>query len=487
MPNDKDIFQDSATEEERRVRDMAEGSGLNNGYGKIKNSEGTDAGQDFMRTRQVLPLVLSMSLPMVLSMAVNALYNIVDSFFVAKISEEAMTALSIVYPLQNLVNAAAIGFGVGAGAAISVYLGAGKADEADREAVTSLRLSLLHGIVLAAVCIIGAKSFISCFTSDPDIISSGVIYAFIVLLFSPVITVTMVTEKLFQSAGRMTETMLSMLAGCVTNIILDPLMIFGIGIFPEMGISGAALATGIGQAVSLIIYAVINVYRSLPVRFSFLSERVSEGEKGNDRIIFRLYAVGVPAALNLALPSLMISALNAILAAWGSAYVLVLGAYYKLQTFLYLPANGIIQGIRPLVGYNYGAGESARVKKISRVTFTLSALIMAVGMLLSFLIPEKLIGLFTENAVTIENGMKALHIICFGFVFSAVSVTVSGVLEGIGKGRESLMISLTRYIVVILPAAFILSRFLGPNGVWHAFWITETAAALLSVYLRRNF
>ena len=243
---------------------------------------------------------------------------------------------------------------------------------------------------------------------------------------------------------------------------------------------GAALATGIGQTLSLLLYLVIYRLRPLPVQIHRAALCPSRA------MVRRLYAIGIPATLNLALPSLLISALNAILAAYGAVYIFILGVYYKLQTFLYLPANGIVQGMRPLIGYNYGAGEDARVRKIFRLVLLMSACIMVVGTLLCLSLPQMLMGLFTENPATIAAGTSALRIISAGFIVSAVSVTASGALEGLGKGLPSLVISLCRFLVVILPLAFVLSRLFGPLGVWHAFWLTElvSAAVAWSVYHR---
>lgn len=298
--------------------------------------------------------------------------------------------------------------------------------------------------------------------------------------FSVIIMASLSFEKLFQAVGSMKITMLSLMSGCVTNIVLDPLLIFGIGPFPVMGIEGAALATGIGQTVSLLIYLVLYALLPVPVR---LRRRYLRPE-GN--MSLRLYAIGIPAVLNLALPSLLISALNAILSAYSQVYILVLGIYYKLQTFLYLPANGIIQGMRPLIGYNFGAGEHSRVRQIYRLVLAMTCGIMVLGTVLFLVFPGWLTGLFSESAQAIRAGETALRIISAGFVVSAVSVTSSGALEGLGKGAPSLVISLFRYIILMIPAAFLLSRLLGPVGVWHAFWVTEavTAAVALAVYRR---
>ncbi len=203
-------------------------------------------------------------------------------------------------------------------------------------------------------------------------------------------------------------------------------------------------------------------------------------------MIFKLYSVGIPATLNLALPSFLISSLNAILAAYSQVYILVLGIYYKLQTFLYLPANGIIQGMRPIIGFNYGAGEDKRVKQIYYIVLFMCGAIMLLGTIICLLVPGRLIGMFTENRETIEAGTKALRIISAGFIVSAISVTSCGALEGLGKGAPSLMISLCRYVIVIIPAAFLFSRIFGADGVWNAFWIAELATAAVSVIVYKK-
>lgn len=438
--------------------------------------------QNFMKEKNILPLVLSMSLPMVVSMAVNSLYNIIDSYFVAKLSESAMTALSLVYPVQNLINAAAIGFGIGINAVIAFYLGAGDQKRADIAATLGFFLSIVHGIVLALICIPGMSLFIKSFSSQEEITRLSLLYSSRVFLFSPVITLGLSFEKLFQAVGRMKVSMFSMICGCIANIILDPLLIFGISIFPRLGIAGAAYATGIGQCITLLAYLLFYAFLRPPVKISRKSLRPDSA------VLKKLYSVGISASLNLALPSLLISSLNKILADFSGKYVLVLGVYYKLQTFIYLTANGIIQGIRPLMGYNFGAGEHRRVKKIYHTSLALNAGIMFLGTLLSWILPGRLIGLFTDQAETISIGITALHIISLGFMISAVSVTCSGALEGLGKGGPSLIISLLRYVILILPAAFFLSRVLGADGVWWAFCVTEFAAAGFSllIYRREN-
>ena len=437
--------------------------------------------QNFMKEKKILPLVISMSLPMVISMAVNSLYNIVDSYFVANISEDAMTAISLVFPVQNLMTAIGVGFGVGLNARIAFCLGANKQKEANQAATTGLILSFIHGIALMFICILGMPWFLSLYTSDKNIIEMGLIYADRAFLFSIIIMISIALEKIFQAVGRMKVSMISMMLGFVTNIVLDPLMIFGIGPFPEMVMAGAAYATGIGQSVCLLTYILFLFLRPIPISFRrknivFYKDLMSG-----------LYSVGIPATLNMALPSALISSLNGILASFSDNYVLVLGAYYKLQTFIYLTSNGIIQGIRPLVSFNYGAGEKKRVQSIFKTTLILSMCVMGVGVLLSLLIPYQMIGLFTSKKATISIGVKALHIICTGFVFSAVSVTCCGVLEALGRGIPSLLISFLRYVIIIIPAAYIFSLIAGADGVFISFPVTEIITSIAAYFIYRRY
>ena len=436
--------------------------------------------QSFMKEKKILPLVISMSLPMVISMAVNALYNIVDSFFVARISENAMTALSLVFPVQNLVASIAVGFGVGMNARIAFCLGAEDQAQADRATATGMLLSFVHGLVLTLLCLLVMPWFLSLYTQDKQTLHMGLAYANRVFLFSVVIMLGVALEKIFQAVGRMKVSMVSMLAGLIVNIVLDPLMIFGLGPFPKMGIEGAAYATGIGQSVTLLVYLLFCVFRPLPLSFSLKNITL------NGMLLQKLYAVGIPASLNMALPSVLISSLNGILAGFSEKYVLVLGAYYKLQTFIYLTANGIVQGTRPLISFNYGAGEKDRVETIFRTALGLTAGVMAVGLLLSLAIPQQLIGLFTASEETIRIGVKALRIISIGFLASAVSVTCCGALEALEKGIPSLLVSLSRYILLILPAAFLVSRLLGAEGVFYAFPLTEIGSAVFSYWIYRR-
>ena len=433
--------------------------------------------EKFMKEKPVLSLILSMSLPMVLSMLVNSLYNIVDSFFVAQISEDAMTALSLVFPVQNFINAVAIGFAIGINAAIAFYLGTEEYSRANMAATQGMVFAVIHSIVITVSVISIIPTFLRVFTSSEPVIDFGIRYSVIAFSFTFIIILGGTFEKIFQAVGNMKVTMISMMCGCIANIILDPVLIFGIGFFPAMGIEGAALATGIGQAITLAIYLVIYFVR--PIRIHISRQFLTFDKE----TAFKLYFVGIPATLNMALPSVLISALNSILSSYSEVYILVLGIYYKLQTFLYLPANGIIQGMRPLIGYNYGAGEQKRVKKIYNIVLCMSSVIMVLGTIICLLIPGQLINLFTHVPETIHTGEIALRVISAGFLVSAISVTSSGALEGLGKGMPSLIISLCRYIIIIIPSAFLFSKLFGAVGVWNAFWVAEFITAIISFFI----
>ena len=415
----------------------------------------------FMKEKPIFPLLTSMALPMVISMLVNSLYNIVDSLFVARISEEAMTALSLVYPVQNLINAIAIGFSIGISSMISLHLGAGNRDRADTAATLGMAMSILHGIIASIVSIAIMPSFLARFTTDETVIAMGVTYSRVAFMFAVIIMAAMSFEKIFQAVGRMKITMIGLMAGSVCNIILDPLLIFGIG-----------------QLVPVVFYIIVYFVSPIPVKLRRSCLRP------DGKMALQLYSIGVPAALNLALPSVLITFLNSLLASFSQSYVVVLGIYYKLQTFLYLPANGIVQGLRPVIGYNYGAREYDRVRKIYRTAMGMCAAIMVAGTVLCLALSGQLIGLFSSNAETIAIGTTALRIICIGFIVSTISVVVSGSLEGLGMGVQSLIISLCRYVVIIMPLAWLFCHFIGADGIWNAFWVTEfiTAGISLVVY-----
>ena len=306
-----------------------------------------------MKNKPILNLIIKMSLPIIISMIINALYNIVDSFFVAKVSDEAMTAISYIFPLQYLANACGIGFGVAIASLSGFYYGSNKKEEASYSATKGVILSIIHGIVITIFSLLVAKPFLMMFTNNEQIIKYGLDYFYIVAFFAPIITVSMALEKILQAQGKMKITMIAMAIGAVINIVLDPIFIINL----NMGVIGAAIATGIGLLISLLAYIIIFIKCKLDINLSFKI-------KCDVNVYSKLYSIGISSSLNLALPSFMIIALNSILATYDESYVLILGVYYKIQTFLYFIVSGLVQGIRPIISYNEGANRSDRVKHL---------------------------------------------------------------------------------------------------------------------------
>ena len=428
--------------------------------------------QEFMKTKPILPLVLTMSLPMMLSMLINSLYNIVDSMFVARLGEEALTAVSLVYPLQTLVTSVSVGFGVGINAAVAFYLGASQKERAQRAASLGLLLSLVHGILLSAGLMIALPGFLGLFADEEATLSWGMEYGQIVLAFSAVMTVQLAFEKIYQAVGNMLVPTICLAAGCLTNIVLDPIFIFGLGPVPRMEVRGAAVATVLGQVVSVVLYVIFYAQKTLGLRLSVKESRPEA------KLCQKLYLVGVPSSLTLGLPSVLITVLNGLAGMFSPVYILILGVYFKLQSFLYLPASGIVQGMRPVLSYNYGAGQQERMKRTLKLCTFLILVIMGVGMLLFLIFPAPVMRMFTRDELTVREGAAALRIISLGFVVSGISVTAGGALEALGQGFASFLISMLRYLALIVPAAWLGSRIWGVYGIWMAFPIAECLTAL---------
>lgn len=444
-------------------------------------NETVEKGNSFMRTRPVFSLLVSMSVPMMLSMLIQSLYNIVDSIYVSRLGTDALTAVSLAYPLQNAIVSVAVGIGVGISTAISIYLGAGDQENADRSATLGIALTVFHCVLFILAGIFITRPFLKLFTDDPAILEDACSYTYIVLCFSFGSLLQIAFEKIFQAIGKMKITMYLLIVGCVINIILDPILIFGLLGFPALGVAGAAIATVIGQIAAFLLYIAVYMRKSYAVRIRLRHLRFDR------KIIGQIYSVGIPSSIMMLLPSVLISILNRILAALSDVYVAVLGVYFKLQTFIYMPANGIVQGMRPIIGYNYGAGEDARVRKTIRYSLGCAAVLMLIGTLLSLLIPEQIFALFDADAELMSAGVTALRIICVGFLISSVGVIYSGTFEALGNGRSSLIISLLRQFAITIPLAFVLSRFWGAAGVWAAFPAGEFCAAIVAFFLLKTF
>lgn len=433
-----------------------------------------------MGTRPVFRLLLSMAVPPILSMLIQSMYNIVDSIFVARISRDALTAVSLAFPLQNLALSVAVGIGVGISAVISQSLGAKNTRAADAAAANGLLLTAVHAVLFILFGLLFAKPFIDLFTDDPAIYAMGCQYSLIVICFSCGNLFHIYFEKIFQATGNMLVPMVLMLIGALTNIVLDPILIFGLFGFPEMGVAGAAAATVIAQFVSCILSVAWFFLRPQPIRLSLRGFRPDGG------MIRRIYAIGIPSSVMMALPSVLVGLLNAILTPLSEAAVAMFGVYFKLQTFVYMPANGLVQGMRPLVSYNYGAGLHARMHRTVRLSLLTAGGIMAAGTLLFLLVPDALLRLFDADAEMLAIGIPALRIISLGFVVSSVGVVLAGAFEALGRGGSSLAVSLLRQLLLIPPLALLLSRFWGLTGIWITFPAAELFAAAAAVLLYRR-
>ena len=432
----------------------------------------------------VLPigrLLTNMAVPMMISMLVQACYNVVDSVFVAQISEDALNAVSLAFPLQNLMIAFGAGTAVGINALLSRSLGEKNQAMADRAANTGIFLALCNFALFALIGIFFSRTFFELQAGGEQvIIDYGVDYASICLGCSIGIFSQFCFERLLQSTGRTFLAMCTQLTGALINIVLDPILIFGLLGAPRMGVAGAAVATVAGQLTACTM-AMIYFFRAKT------GMHITRRDMKVDwNIARKIYGVGVPSCLMTAMPSLLVGVLNALLVELHELAVAVFGLYFKLQTFVYMPANGLIQGMRPIVSYNYGARQKQRMHSTIRWSLTLTAVIMALGTLIAWLLPEQIMALFDANSAMVAIGVPMLRITSLGFLVSTFGTVLAGCFEALGKGMQSLAVSLIRQLVVIPPLALVLSRFWELNGVWASFPVAETLAALAAVAFYRG-
>lgn len=436
----------------------------------------------FMKTKPVFPLLMSMSIPMMFSMLIQSLYNIIDSIYVAQLGQTALTAVSIAFPLQNLVISVAVGIGVGITSTISIHLGSGEQEKANKAATLGIACTCIHCILFLLLGLIVTKPFLSLFTTNSEILGDACDYTYIVLCFSFGTLIQVTMEKIFQAVGAMKTTMFLLATGCIINIILDPIFIFGWLQIPALGVKGAAIATIIAQICTAILYLI--VYRKKNFAITIHPKYL----KMDLTIVKSIYSVGIPSSLMMILPSILVSVLNSILKQFSDLYINVLGIYFKLQTFIYMPANGIVQGMRPIIGYNYGAKDYHRMKSTIRYSLLSAGIIMLLGTLLSMIIPREIFMLFQSDPSLLSAGSTALRIISLGFLISTIGIIFSGTFEAIGKGKESLIISLLRQFILTIPLSLILSRIpsIGVNGVWISFPIGELCASIVAYFLLKK-
>ncbi|WP_022762477.1 MULTISPECIES: MATE family efflux transporter [unclassified Butyrivibrio] len=426
----------------------------------------------------VLPvkrLIVSMSLPMMASMLVQALYNVVDSIFVAQINENALTAVTLAFPLQNLMIALGAGTGVGMNALLSRSLGEKNFDRADRAANTTLMLTFINYFVFLMIGIFAVKPFLMTQTDNEVIAGYGVSYLSIICCCSIGVFCQMTFERMLQSTGRTLFSMYSQMSGAIINIIMDPILIFGMFGAPKMGVAGAALATVFGQVVGSCIGLYCNlklnpdVNLRIPLIFSPKADIVKE-----------IYYVGVPSILMMSIGSLMTYAMNLILIAFSTTATAVFGVYFKLQSFFFMPVFGLNNGLIPVLAYNLGAKRKDRINEALKFSIALAATIMIIGTITFQIIPDRLLGLFNASYDMISIGKPALRVISLSFPIAGVCIALGSVFQAFSESIYSLAVSIGRQLVVLIPAAWLLAQTGNVNAVWWAFPIAEIASLILS-------
>lgn len=420
-------------------------------------------------------LLLSMSLPMMISMLVQALYNIVDSVFVSYINENALTAVSLAFPIQSLLIAFGVGTGVGVNALLSRALGEKDQETVNNAAMNGIFLAIATYAVFLVVGLFIAKPFYLSQTKDGQIVEYGVEYLSIVCVFSIGMMLQSMLERLLQSTGKTMFTMITQTTGALINIIFDPILIFGLAGFPKMGVVGAAAATIFGQCVACMLALFFNLKYNKEIHLSFRHFRPQLS------IIGRIYSVGIPSIVMQAIGSVMTYGMNRILISFTSTATAVFGVYFKVQSFVYMPVFGLNNGMVPIIAYNFGAGKKERVTKTVRLAVIYAMLIMAAGVVVFQLAPQFLLGMFNASDHMLAIGIPALRIISLGFLFAAFGIVSSSLFQALGNGVYSMLVSLARQLVVLLPVAWLLSLSGNLDLVWWAFPIAEVVSCTFSV------
>ncbi|EEG31744.1 MATE efflux family protein [[Clostridium] methylpentosum DSM 5476] len=428
--------------------------------------------QNKMGIAPIPKLIVSMSLPAMFSMLVQALYNIIDSMFVAQLGESALTSVSLAFPVQTLMIAVAVGTGIGINSLVSRRLGERRREEASRAATHGLLLAIFSSLVFALLGLTLTQTFFQAFTDNQTVLQMGCDYTYVVTIFSFGMMIEIGLEKTLQATGNMIYPMLFQLSGAVINIILDPIFIFGKFGVPALGVRGAAVATVIGQIASMVFAVVVIIVKKHEVHISF------RNFKFKWRTVKEIYAVGFPSIIMQSIMAFLVTMLNTILISFSEAAVSVLGVYYKLQSFVFMPVFGLTHGVLPIIGYNYGAGNKKRLLSALRLGTLIAACIMTVGTVLFLAIPDKLLMIFNASPQMLEIGVPALRIISICFIPAAVDILFSTFFQGVGMGFKSLIVSIMRQLVVILPAAYLLSK-IGLGYTWYAFPIAEVVSLVL--------
>lgn len=425
-------------------------------------------------------LLLSMAVPMMISMLVQALYNIVDSIFVSRICEDALTAVSMAFPWQNIIIAIAVGFGVGINALLSRALGQKNAERVNQVAVNGLLLAGLSYLLVLVAGLLGIRAYMRTQTDIESIVNYGITYLNICILCSFGVFVEITFERFLQATGRTVYSMITQLTGAITNIILDPILIFGLLGFPKLGIAGAAWATVIGQCVGAVVAVMLNHFKNPEVHLRLRHIRP------NGRLMGEITAISIPSIIMSCISSLTCFVMNMILIAYSSTAVAVFGVYFKLQSFVFMPVFGLNNGMVPIIAYNYGAQKPERIHKTIRLGMVYAVAIMVVGLLVFQLIPKELLLMFDASDAMLEIGAPALRIMSLAFVFAGIGIVSGSSCQAFGYSVYSMLISIARQIVVLIPAAYLLSLTGVLRSIWFAFPIAEIFSLILSLFFLRT-
>lgn len=430
-----------------------------------------------MGTMPVPKLLFSMALPMIISMLVQALYNIVDSIFVSNLCEEALTAVSYAFPIQNFMIAVASGTAVGINALLSRNLGEKNFEEANNAAKTGLLLALVSAMCFAVLGLLGSNFFFSVQTKNELIHTYGVDYMMIITGCSFALFTQMTCERLLQSTGKTFYSMITQATGAIVNIILDPIMIFGLFGFPRMEVTGAALATVIGQFIGALLAIYFNLKQNHEINLNF------KGFRPATRTIKNIYQVGVPSILMMSIGSILTFCMNKILGSFSETAVAVYGVYFKLQSFIFMPVFGLNNGMIPIIAYNYGARQKKRIMDTIKLSILFAVSIMTVGLVLFQLYPQTMLSFFNASGEMLKLGIPALKTISWAFPLAGFGIVVGSVFQALGNGVYSLITSICRQLLTILPLAYFFAKFFGLSMVWWSIPMAELVSLTLSSIL----
>lgn len=432
-----------------------------------------------MGTKPIGKLLVEVSLPIMISMFIQALYNIVDSFFVSQLNEQAFTAVSLAFPVQNTMIGIAVGTGVGVNALLSRSLGEKNFNQANSAAENGSFLAIVYTIVFFIFGIFGTEAFYRSQTQDPRIIAYGIEYISVITMVSVGLFVQVTMERLIQATGKSVLTMIMQIVGAVTNIIMDPILIFGLFGFPKMGVRGAAIATVMGQILAATLGIIFQKKYNKEVKISSLKPKLET--------IKKIYMVGVPSIILTSLTGVTVYFFNKILSRFSDTALAAYGAYFKMQSFVFMPVFGLVNGMVPILAYNFGAAKPERAKKTIKYSLISGVLIMVVGFLIFQIFPNQLLKVFNASDELLTIGSQALRIISISFLFAGISVVSASVFQALGNGVLSLMITFIRLVVVLLPVAYVLSLKGDLSMVWMAYPIAEIVDSLACIFFLKNF